>query len=59
MFDLMTHSTHFNYGYVVLDLIVVKDHSDIEKKETCCHQFMGYSFQLYIYTHIQTHKVRV
>ena len=29
MFYLMTHSTHFIYGYMVSDM--VKDHSDSEK----------------------------
>ena len=30
MFYLMTHSTHFIYGYMASD-IMVKDHSDSEK----------------------------
>ena len=33
MFYLMTHSTHFIYGYMVLD-IMVKDHSASERKPT-------------------------
>ena len=40
IFYLMTHSTHFIYGYMSSDM--VKDHSD-SREETCyCH--MGYSF---------------
>ena len=39
MFYLMTHSTHFIYGYMV------KDHSDIVKKETRCRH-IGYSYRL-------------
>ena len=31
MFYLTTHSTHFIYGYMALDIIVVKDHSDSER----------------------------
>ena len=43
MFYFMMHSVNFIYGYVVEQL--VKDHSDSEKrKETGCHQFMGYAF---------------
>ena len=30
MFYLMTHSTHFIYGYITLHM--VKDHSDSERK---------------------------
>ena len=30
-FYLTTHSTHFTYGYMALDIIMVKDHSDSEK----------------------------
>ena len=40
MFYLMTHSTHFIYGYMASD---IKDHS--AREETCC-QHMGYSFRL-------------
>ena len=29
MFYLTTHSTHFSYGYMVSDIIIVKDHGDI------------------------------
>ena len=28
MFYLTTHSTHFIYGYMTSDIIMVKDHSD-------------------------------
>ena len=31
MFYLTTHSTHFIYGYMASDIIMVKDHSDSEK----------------------------
>ena len=31
MFYLTTHSIHFIYGYMVSDIIMVKDHSDSEK----------------------------
>ena len=31
MFHLTTHSTHFIYGYVASDVIMVKDHSDSER----------------------------
>ena len=31
MFYLITHSTHFIYGYMVSDIIMVKDHSDSER----------------------------
>ena len=31
MFYLTTHSTHFIYGYMALDIIMVKDHSDSER----------------------------
>ena len=30
-FYLTTHSTHFIYGYMASDIILVKDHSDSEK----------------------------
>ena len=30
MFYLTTHSTHFVYGYIASDIIIVKDHSDSE-----------------------------
>ena len=34
MFYLTTHSTHFIYGYMASDIIImVKDHSDSERKE--------------------------
>ena len=42
MFYLMTHSTHFIYGYMALYLMV-KDHS--VREETRCRH-MGYSFRL-------------
>ena len=43
MFYLMTHSTHFIYGYMVSDIwlrtiLIVRD------KTRCCH--IGYSFQI-------------
>ena len=38
MFYLMTHSTHFIYGYMVSDILIVR-------KETRCHH-IGYSFRL-------------
>ena len=28
MFYLTTHSTHFIYGYIASDIIIVNDHSD-------------------------------
>ena len=31
MFYLATHSTHFKYGYMVSDIIMVKDHSYSER----------------------------
>ena len=31
MFYLTTHSTHFIYGYMVSDIIMVKNHLDSEK----------------------------
>ena len=31
MFYLTTHSTHFIYGYMASDIIMVKDHSDSER----------------------------
>ena len=37
MFYLTTHSTHVIYGYMASDIIIVKDHSDIERgKERKC-----------------------
>ena len=30
-------------GYMAAD-ILVKDHSDSEREEICCHHYMGYSF---------------
>ena len=30
MFYLTTHSTHFNYGYMASDIIMVKNHSDCD-----------------------------
>ena len=44
MFYLTTHSTHFIYGYMASDIIMVKDHSD-RTEETCCRH-IGYSFRL-------------
>ena len=32
MFYLTTHSTHFIYGYMASDIIMVKDHSDSERE---------------------------
>ena len=47
VFYLMTHSTHFIYGYMALygymD-IMVKNHSDSERGNPLLH--MGYSFRL-------------
>ena len=40
---LTTHSTHFIYGYMELD-IMVKDHSDSERGNPLSQ--MGYSFRL-------------
>ena len=34
MFYLMMHSTHFIYGYMASDIIMVKNHSDRERKPT-------------------------
>ena len=31
MFYLTTHSTHFIYGYMASDIIMVKDHSDSKR----------------------------
>ena len=39
MFYLTTHSTHFIYGYMVSNI-------HIEREETCCGHYMGYSFRL-------------
>ena len=45
MFYLTMHSTHFIYGYMASDIIImVKDHSDSEGETCCCN--MGYSFRL-------------
>ena len=46
MFYLTTHSTHFIYGYMALD-IMVKDHYGKGKarEEIRCHH-IGYSFRL-------------
>ena len=32
MFYLMIHSTHFIYGYMASDIIMVEDHSDSERE---------------------------
>ena len=32
MFYLKIHSTHFIYGYMVSDIIMVEDHSDSERE---------------------------
>ena len=32
MFYLTTHSTHFIYGYMASDIIMVKDHSDNDRR---------------------------
>ena len=37
---LTMHSTHFIFIYMVLDIIIVNDHSDNERKT----DFMDYSF---------------
>ena len=42
MFYLMTHSTHFIYGYMVSDIWLRT--ILILRKETCCH--IGYSYRL-------------
>ena len=43
MFYLMTHSTHFIYGYMASDIWLRT--ILIVRKETCCRH-VGYSFQL-------------
>ena len=43
MFDLTTHSTHFNYGYMASDIWLKT--ILIARKETRCRH-MGYSFRL-------------
>ena len=43
MFYLMTHSTHFIYGYMVSDIWYRA--TQIVRDETCCRH-MGYSFRL-------------
>ena len=43
MFYLMTHSTHFIYGYMVSD-IWLRTILIVRKETRCCH--IGYSFQL-------------
>ena len=43
MFYLMTHSTHFIYGYMASDISLIT--TQIVREETRCHH-MGYSFQL-------------
>ena len=43
MFYLMTHSTHFIYGYMASDIWLRT--ILIVRKETCCHH-IGYSFRL-------------
>ena len=44
MFHLTTHSTHFIYSYMVLGIC----YRTIQtvREETCCHDYMGYSFWL-------------
>ena len=37
MFYLTTQSTHFIYGYVASDIIMVKDHSDSERGHLLPH----------------------
>ena len=44
MFYLTTHLTHF-YLWLYGVRHMVKNHSDSEREETCCHH-MGYSFRL-------------
>ena len=44
IFHLTRHSTHFIYGYVASDIIMVKDHSNSERGNLLCH--MGYFSQL-------------
>ena len=41
MFYLMTYSTHFNYSYMMLDMIM--DKLKIVTEKTHCHYFIGYS----------------
>ena len=43
MFYLTTHSTHFIYGYMASDIMVMD--TQIAREETHCHH-MGYSFRL-------------
>ena len=43
MFYLMTHSTHFIYGYMASHIWL--RNTQIAREETHCHH-MGYSFQL-------------
>ena len=43
MFDLTTHSTHFFYGYMTLDILYRT--IQIARKETHCHH-MCYTFRL-------------
>ena len=42
MFYLTTHSTHFIYGYITSDIIMIKDHTE----ETRYRHYMGYTFRL-------------
>ena len=54
MFYLTTHSTHFIYGYMASDIIMVKDHSDSERGN------MGYYFRLtarLFYMHHPTDRI--
>ena len=44
MFYLMMHSAHFIYRYLVSDTWLWT--AQIMREVTCCHHFMGYSFQL-------------
>ena len=44
MFYLTTHSTHFIYGYMALD--IWKRIIQTVREKTCCCHYMDYSFQL-------------
>ena len=57
MFYLMTHSTHFIYGYMASDIWLRT--ILIERKETCCHH-IGYSHRLtarVFYMHHPTDRI--
>ena len=44
LFYFATHSTHFIYGYMASDIWLRTIR--IAREKTCCHHYMGYSFQL-------------